>query len=178
MSSFAYIVAVGAAWSLGGWLQWRFMGQRQRRHMARLRSGHLRSQAQVQVMLNHCRRQITELHTALKSCRGRTASGRDPAVAQPPKGASSAQAVDLLVRCDDAKLDPYVAAVLQFAETQPMLTASTWSESLQNTPSQQSAPMSRAFADTLVTEPPPPPAVDVWAYERHLKERQLKEKRH
>lgn len=171
MISIQFVVAAVAGWLVLGVLQWRLMSNRHRKHLARMHDRYRRAQQHSEQMLSNCRRQVGELQKTLRMCqesaqaRSAVTQAAAPAAPTPRRAARDA---DLLFHRDTAPRDPYVDAVLHFAETRPMLTPNAYRPS--DSAARRLAGMpEHGFAPTISfgdMAPMPARKVDIWAHER------------
>ncbi|MCM5681444.1 hypothetical protein M8A51_18100 [Schlegelella sp. S2-27] len=171
MISIQFVVAAVIGWLVLGALQWQLMASRHRQHLARMHDRYRRTQQHTEQMLSNCRRQVVELQKTLRMCH-ESAQARSAvtqaATASTPVPRSAARDTDLLFHGDTRPRDPYVDAVLHFAETRPMLSPNTYRPS--DSAARRLAGMpEHGFAPTISfgdMAPLPSRKADIWAHER------------
>ena len=165
------VVAALAGWLVLGALQWHLMSNRHRQRLSRLQDRYRRAQQHSEQMLFNCRQQVNELQKALRLChqsaQARSSVTRAASAATRTSRSSSREA-DLLFHGHAQRRDPYVDAVLHFADTQPMPATDSYRPSDSATRRLAGLP-EHGFAPTISfgdTAPLPARKIDVWAHER------------
>ena len=178
MISYELFAAGCMTWLLSMGLQWWFMTRTHRQRMASLKARYVRASKEAQGMLAHCRRQIADLQKSLQSRNDASAALRPAAApvatlpASDPAPVHGRSAVmESRWPSEQFKEDPYVAAVLQFAETRPMPEPAGMHDT-RGFPMDLLSPATlQLFSDTVTYEPAsaarmPAPRRDVWSHER------------
>ena len=171
MNSIQLVVTAFAGWLVLSLLQWHVMSNRHRRRLSRLQDRYRRAQQHTEHMLFNCRQQVSELQKTLRMChesaQARSSVTRATSTPARPQRAPSHE-MDLLFQANRSTRDPYVDAVLHFADTQPMPGLDSYRPS--DSAARRLAGMpEHGFAPTISfgdTAPLPARKTDVWAHER------------